>query len=67
MSDIWSETDSESCTDYEMQICDNESDSESDIITPKKRFQASSESSDDELSGDCTEHASVDEFLNLNL
>ncbi|XP_017795067.1 PREDICTED: piggyBac transposable element-derived protein 4-like [Habropoda laboriosa] len=66
MPDIWSETDSESWTDDEVQICDNESDSGSDIIIPKKRLRAISESSDDELSGDCTEHASVDEFLHLD-
>ncbi|XP_015591323.2 piggyBac transposable element-derived protein 4-like, partial [Cephus cinctus] len=60
------ETDSESWTDDEMQVCDNESDSGSDIIIPKKRLRAISESNDDELTEDCTEHASVDEFLDLD-
>ncbi|CAK9829630.1 hypothetical protein ANTRET_LOCUS6933 [Anthophora retusa] len=60
------ETDSELWTDDEVQIRDNESDSGSDIIIPKKRLRAIGESSDDELNGDCTEHASIDEFLDLN-
>lgn len=49
-----------------MQTCDNESDNGSDIIIPKKKLRAINESSYDELNGDCIEHASIDEFLDLN-
>ncbi|CAK9815649.1 hypothetical protein ANTPLA_LOCUS8732 [Anthophora plagiata] len=49
-----------------MQIRDNENDSGSDIIIPKKRVRVISESSDDELNGDCTENASVEECLDMN-
>ncbi|XP_046827456.1 uncharacterized protein LOC124427991 [Vespa crabro] len=60
MSNIWSETDSESWTDDEVQIYENGS----DIIIPKKRLRAISGSSDDELNGDCTDL--LMNFLDLN-